>query len=61
MTHTFLLQGDSGGPLVCYQGNSWVQYGITSFGRGCGLPKKPGVYARVSSFSDWITNTMNSN
>ncbi|KAK7934391.1 hypothetical protein WMY93_005287 [Mugilogobius chulae] len=32
-------QGDSGGPLLC-QGNL---VGITSFGKGCGLPDKPGV------------------
>ncbi|XP_069044074.1 serine protease 27-like [Lepisosteus oculatus] len=45
--------GDSGGPLVC-KGDSWIQAGIVSFGIGCGRPNSPGVYTRVSSFTDWI-------
>lgn len=44
-------QGDSGGPLV-YEG---VLHGVVSFGRGCGRPFSPGVYARVSSSTKWIT------
>ena len=48
------LQGDSGGPLLCYIKDRWVQAGITSFGRGCGLPQKPGVYAKVSKYIGWI-------
>ncbi|KAI0227165.1 Enteropeptidase [Lamellibrachia satsuma] len=51
-------QGDSGGPLVCYVGGRWVQAGITSFGRGCGLPRKPGVYTKVSSFTLWLIDKM---
>ncbi|XP_069044076.1 serine protease 27-like [Lepisosteus oculatus] len=45
--------GDSGGPLVC-KGDSWIQAGIVSFGRGCGSLNSPGVYTRVTSFTDWI-------
>lgn len=52
--HDVLFQGDSGGPLVCYINNYWVQVGVTSFGRGCGLPRKPGVYSKVSKFVTWI-------
>jgi secreted trypsin-like serine protease len=52
-------QGDSGGPLVCFLNNHWVQAGVTSFGRGCGLPQKPGVYAKVSRFIRWIQNVIN--
>ena len=42
-------QGDSGGPLVVPAGGSQFRLvGATSFGTGCGLATKPGVYARVA-------------
>ncbi|XP_072223932.1 transmembrane protease serine 11D [Leuresthes tenuis] len=49
-------QGDSGGPLQCYSENdeSFYVVGVTSFGEKCGLPQRPGVYARTSRFSDWL-------
>ncbi|KAI4809323.1 hypothetical protein KUCAC02_018216 [Chaenocephalus aceratus] len=49
-------QGDSGGPLI-YQdriSGRFQLFGITSWGDGCGEKGKPGVYTRVSAFSDWI-------
>ncbi|KAM4571681.1 chymotrypsin-like elastase family member 2A [Fundulus diaphanus] len=56
--------GDSGGPLNC-QGSdgSWEVHGIVSFGSGlsCNYYKKPTVFTQVSSFLDWINNTMVSN
>ncbi len=46
--------GDSGGPLFLRQGNAHRLVGIVSWGEGCAEPGKPGVYTRVSAFSDWI-------
>ncbi|XP_061765990.1 hyaluronan-binding protein 2-like [Nerophis ophidion] len=47
-------QGDSGGPLTCEQNNVHVVYGLVSWGDQCGKKNKPGVYARVTNFLDWI-------
>ncbi|XP_041419171.1 serine protease 56-like [Xenopus laevis] len=51
-------QGDSGGPLTCQDpiSKQYVLYGITSWGDGCGERGKPGIYTRVTAFTDWISH-----
>uniref|UniRef100_A0A3Q2NTC4 Prostasin-like n=1 Tax=Fundulus heteroclitus TaxID=8078 RepID=A0A3Q2NTC4_FUNHE len=51
-------QGDSGGPMVSKQGSRWIQSGVVSFGEGCALPNRPGVYARVSIYQFWINSVI---
>lgn len=50
--------GDSGGPLTAVPVANRLLVGITSFGYRCGVPNKPGVYARVTAARDWICDTV---
>ncbi|XP_017783264.1 PREDICTED: venom protease-like [Nicrophorus vespilloides] len=47
-------QGDSGGPLQKKSTFHHTIYGVTSFGKACGLANFPGVYTRISYYIDWI-------
>ncbi|XP_058812983.1 CLIP domain-containing serine protease B9 [Topomyia yanbarensis] len=55
-------QGDSGGPLMNEAISSrdrFVLLGLVSFGpRSCGVSNFPGVYTRISSYTDWIVRQM---
>ena len=49
-------QGDSGGPLFVSRDGLLVQAGIVSYGEGCARPGIPGVYTRVSTYTDWVAS-----
>ncbi len=49
-------QGDSGGPAVVIDPSSGCprQVGLVSWGEGCGVAGKYGVYTRISEYENWI-------
>ncbi|XP_027014209.2 transmembrane protease serine 2 [Tachysurus fulvidraco] len=51
-------QGDSGGPLVTSQNFLWWLVGDTSWGQGCALRNRPGVYGNMTAFVDFIYKQM---
>ncbi len=60
-TNKASCQGDSGGPLVAATPSGFTQIGVVSWGTICGNAVTPSVFARVSSFTDWINDTIKNN
>lgn len=54
-------QGDSGGPLTVFYNGQENQVGVVSWGEGCAVPNKYGVYARVAALKSWVDSTMSGN
>ena len=51
---TGTCEGDSGGPLTEEEDLYNMLIGIVSAGDGCGKPRVPGIYTRVSELSHWL-------
>lgn len=57
---TDACQGDSGGPMMLRDPDDahYIQVGIVSFGIGCAMRDVPGVYTRLDSLVDWISENL---
>ena len=48
-------QGDSGGPATAMINETRRQVGIVSWGTGCAVANKYGIYTNLSQFGAWVT------
>lgn len=48
------FQADSGGPLMVDESEGTMVVGVVSTGIGCGRPRLPGLYTRMSEYMPWI-------
>lgn len=51
-------QGDSGGPLVIDVAGTPTLAGVTSVGNDCGQATFPGIYARLTTYLDWVRSVV---
>jgi len=51
--------GDSGGPMVCKRDGQYELVGVASRTGSPQCSKRPSVYMRVSTFTDWIESMIN--
>lgn len=51
-------QGDSGGPLMLPHKGTYYLIGVVSYGFRCAEPGFPGIYSRVTSYLNWISQNL---
>ncbi|KAG7312065.1 hypothetical protein JYU34_001514 [Plutella xylostella] len=45
---------DSGGPLMVHREGRMMLIGVVSTGSGCARARQPGIYTRLSRYTEWI-------